>query len=228
MGRDIHRLTKIANVKEVVKFLAERYDTSKSQVFDCYRCFIYFQKSRSNLEAFMKPRERVYWVQILTLMNTPDTSQLDNEELLRKLNATIKRTIEKIDKACEELDSFSPSQKARMATNVILMNQSIDRLKVAQTYNEDPFPRSEDYLAKVRMLPCAVTGEEGVHAHHMDIGTPGMKGSDYSCIPLRPDLHDFYTRYGQEAFEHKYNVNCWELITNTLHKINFNTTIKTA
>jgi len=68
-------------------------------------------------------------------------------------------------------------------------------------------PRSEEYKAWIRTLPCVACGIEGRSeaAHTGTDGGMSMKASDYSCVPLCGDCHrqapGAYHRIGKQAFE---------------------------
>jgi len=51
----------------------------------------------------------------------------------------------------------------------------------------DPKPKTDKdpaYLRWVRKQPCVITGRTPCEAHHTETGGMGMKGSDYSAVPL--------------------------------------------
>ena len=51
-------------------------------------------------------------------------------------------------------------------------------------------PRNKKYLAWIRTLPCCLCGRpQDVQAHHSESGGMGIKGSDYSALPLCPVCH---------------------------------------
>jgi hypothetical protein len=89
---------------------------------------------------------------------------------------------------------------------------------------EDPFskrviPRSKEYLNLVRQLPCLVTGSTTVEAHHTEVGGKGIKGSDYSCVPLDPLLHKEYHDLGPSEFERRNDVRIGDLVARTMHLV---------
>jgi len=46
-------------------------------------------------------------------------------------------------------------------------------------------PRDKKYLAWIKTLPCQVCRTPGAtEPHHTETGGIGIKGSDYSCVPL--------------------------------------------
>lgn len=72
--------------------------------------------------------------------------------------------------------------------------------------------RDPQYLEFVRSFPCIVCkAKEAVHAHHVDTGGLGVKGSDFSSVPL---CHLHHT--GGDASIHKLGIEEFE----KLHSIN--------
>lgn len=68
-----------------------------------------------------------------------------------------------------------------------------------------PCHRNDDYLAFVRTLPCAATGDtRNVVAHHVRLGPGGgaigLKPSDYRCVPLTAYEHQHLHNMGERAF----------------------------
>ena len=58
------------------------------------------------------------------------------------------------------------------------------------------------YMGQVKQLPCVITGEYGVIAHHVCHDRRGRgKWNGFSCIPLVARLHDRMTDEG--IHEHK-------------------------
>jgi len=56
----------------------------------------------------------------------------------------------------------------------------------------DPKPvtdKDPKYLAWIRKQPCVITGRTPCEAHHTQTGGMGMKGSDYSALPLHHAEH---------------------------------------
>ena len=62
-------------------------------------------------------------------------------------------------------------------------------------------PRDSSYIDWLHTLPCLLCGKQGVHAHHTKSGGAGIKGSDYSCIPVCPKCHtDIHQHHGKGNF----------------------------
>jgi len=56
------------------------------------------------------------------------------------------------------------------------------------------------YLAWVRKQPCVITGRSPCEAHHTETGGIGMKGSDYSAVPLHWRQHRICHAVGEKTF----------------------------
>ncbi len=74
-------------------------------------------------------------------------------------------------------------------------------------------PRSEKYRRWIASQPCLICASPETQAAHTERGGRGMKGSDYSCVPLCLRHHDELDgrrkvagRYGREAFESHYGI----------------------
>lgn len=69
---------------------------------------------------------------------------------------------------------------------------------------KDKAERDEAYLKFVRSLPCCITGESPVQAHHL-VGhgesVMGSKCSDYYTIPLSPRVHSELHNHGFKSWE---------------------------
>ena len=62
------------------------------------------------------------------------------------------------------------------------------------------------YLAWIRKQPCVITGKTPCHAHHTDTGGVGMKGSDYSAVPLYHTEHRRCHDVGNKTFWASYDL----------------------
>ena len=64
------------------------------------------------------------------------------------------------------------------------------------------------YMTRVHELPCSVTGQPGVEAHHpkgLAWGTGmGQKAPDETAIPLSRKIHADYHRMGVKTWEATY------------------------
>ncbi len=62
--------------------------------------------------------------------------------------------------------------------------------------------RDPDHLARIRTLPCIVSGTLGVDAHHVRIGlrTMGVRKSDARAVPLSRIKHNELHSMKEDAF----------------------------
>jgi len=65
--------------------------------------------------------------------------------------------------------------------------------------------RSDKYLDYIRSLPCCLCGKTSV-PHHTHSGGVGMKGSDFSCIPLCGEHHTELHTIGRATFEERNDI----------------------
>ena len=56
------------------------------------------------------------------------------------------------------------------------------------------------YLAWIRKQPCVTTGKTPCEAHHTETGGMGMKGSDYSALPLCHTEHKLCHQVGAATY----------------------------
>ena len=56
------------------------------------------------------------------------------------------------------------------------------------------------YLAWIRKQPCVITGKTPCEAHHTQTGGIGMKGNDYSALPLHHAEHQRCHQVGARTF----------------------------
>jgi hypothetical protein len=80
-------------------------------------------------------------------------------------------------------------------------------------------PRSEEYKKFVRSLPCSSCGSPGPsEPHHVEQGGVGIKGSDYSCIPLCNSCHRFLEDRGHRRAEIQSHFSVSMAVAETLHQ----------
>lgn len=65
---------------------------------------------------------------------------------------------------------------------------------------------SEDYLDYIRSLPCRICDFNPVDPHHVETGGVGMKGSDFTAIPLCRKHHDELGSKGKETFQQLHGI----------------------
>lgn len=80
------------------------------------------------------------------------------------------------------------------------------------TLKKRPPGRSEEYKEFIRHeCPCYVCAcvPRSTVPHHMETAGTGLKGSDFSCVPLCRTHHDECHAMGIETFQARYEVNLW-------------------
>lgn len=80
--------------------------------------------------------------------------------------------------------------------------------------------KNKKYLEWVRSLPCVITGDHIVEAHHLiGYGQSGMglKASDWYAFPLSPLLHRELHDRGWKEWEEKYGCQ-WRFVAQTMHQ----------
>lgn len=66
--------------------------------------------------------------------------------------------------------------------------------------------RSPEYLDYIRSCKCYVCEAWPIEPHHTGKGGVGLKGSDFTAIPLCPRHHRAFHDMGIETFEKKYQL----------------------
>ena len=64
--------------------------------------------------------------------------------------------------------------------------------------------RSKEYLAYIRTLECCVCRRMPVEPHHVGAGGVGLKGSDFTAVPLCRTHHREVHDAGQQTFQERY------------------------
>lgn len=65
--------------------------------------------------------------------------------------------------------------------------------------------RCKEYLEYISESPCYVCLKDA-EAHHTDVGGIGLKGSDFSCIPLCREHHRELHGIGRYTFEDRHRI----------------------
>ena len=69
--------------------------------------------------------------------------------------------------------------------------------------------RSPEYLDYIRQKPCCVCQISPAVPHHTARGGTGLKGSDFSCVPLCVAHHGLVHSMGRHTFQATHGV-CFE------------------
>ena len=80
------------------------------------------------------------------------------------------------------------------------MKEFTYRTQMNREYPKPKTDKDPKYLAWVRKQPCVITGRTPCEAHHTETGGMGMKGSDYSALPLYHTEHAICHQIGTGRF----------------------------
>jgi len=83
------------------------------------------------------------------------------------------------------------------------MQTSTKKAKVntVSTLFKTKTPRDKKYIEWIRSLSCCVCGYfPPSDPHHSESGGKGIKGSDYSCLPLCHTCHQLIHNKGKDTF----------------------------
>ena len=130
----------------------------------------------------------------------------------------LERRSERLEQDAQDLQRRTTSPEAEGVTVQAQLVAQDTRAQLRQVEAKPQTPRSTEYLTFVRSLPCCVTGQPGAEAHHVEQGGVGMKGSDFSCIPLAPAVHRYVENQGHRAAETFYGFSVAEALIETMHR----------
>ncbi len=75
---------------------------------------------------------------------------------------------------------------------------------------KNPPGRSQAYLDYIRSLPCIVC-RQPAEPHHTETAGVGLKGSDFSCVPLCREHHGKSHNMTAYEFRSKYGISMQRL-----------------
>lgn len=76
--------------------------------------------------------------------------------------------------------------------------------------------RSPEYLDYIRSMPCYVCQNSPSEPHHTGAGGVGVKGSDFTCVPLCRRHHALAHSMGCETFQEEYGIRFNDVIVANL------------
>jgi ElaB/YqjD/DUF883 family membrane-anchored ribosome-binding protein len=171
----------------------------------------------------------VRWYHIQRELRGNETQEkLSDPEKAKKLKDKIKSKVEKTAQQLEQLNTLAEQASAEEQDEVRGLTQAA--VKEIQRTSRNFFasgeiepdtkkriPRSEEYMEYIRNMPDPIDGTTNVDPHHCDVGGTGIKGSDFSCIPLSREHHNEIEDNTESWFEDKYNVDLNELQKQYMH-----------
>ena len=219
----LHTPTKYG--QNTLKQLSKLTGVSENLLREAKRMVTFFEVDFDKYQAWLDESKAQYgrvrtWSEVRSVIRSDDPKRgpLEPEAIKSRIMRRIERTAHDLE-TINKLAGDSPEvQGVALKTIEEISEFARKGVRVFDPGEKQPIPRSDSYLNFIRALPCAVTGKMGeTHAHHTKIGGKGIKGSDYSCIPLCADKHKEYHDIGRQTFEEKYNVNVRELTAEYMH-----------
>jgi hypothetical protein len=149
-----------------------------------------------------------------------DPTVIGAEALAERVSRSVERAGEEVAQAAghslDEEHRITITEAARSLRQEGLNRLAETAVELDESTTED-IPRDEHFMRFVSKLPCCATGEmppvdgwsverQAVDPHHTGTGGTGIKGSDYTCVPLSRPAHDFLHQHGVRVFEKEYGV----------------------
>jgi hypothetical protein len=123
------------------------------------------------------------------------------------------REVETLTIKLEELREFlnAPELDMEKKREILGVIEKTEEVMVSNVMSSKAtIGKSEDYLDYVRSLPCRICDDNPVDPHHTETGGVGMKGSDFTAIPLCRKHHDEYHSVGKKSFGELHGIIVWE------------------
>jgi hypothetical protein len=206
--------------ENTIKELSQVAGVHENTLRECVRLVEFFNANENVYKEWLAEgkngRRRFYEAQQLIRSNT-DPRVLGPENLMQRVVGRLEKTAEDLELLSQYAHEGNDEAEGVLVAVVDTVREF--GANQASVFQQPKTPRSEAYLNYIRSLPCAVSKSQiNVEAHHVIISGKGIKGSDFSTVPLSHDLHMEYHATGRTTFENKYNVNMDELMLNYLHK----------
>jgi hypothetical protein len=203
-----------------IRRLQEEIGVHENTLRECARFWRSFEGSPRALEAWMNEMEDVRWIDAqrrIRSLSDPRVVGVENYvgSLARRIEG-VGKDIAELQEVLSRADVEEELRESALATAHAAVEEV---LSIPHEMMDTTTPRSPAYLKWVRSQPCCVSGSvESVEAHHLEQGGTGMKGSDFSCIPLDSTLHMKLENRGHVWFENTYEVNLRYELMRHLHR----------
>ncbi len=167
------------------------------------------------MEGVKKPAE--YMLRELIAANS-NPEVIGSERLASRMAHRFERLGEDIDTYSELVErNVVDREQAEGMFN--LLHESLTKFREVSSFKTGQVVHP-GYRALVRSMDCIITGQPGPSdPHHVMVGGVGMKGSDFSCIPLSREIHTEAENRGHAWLEETFGVRTGDLIAKTMHKI---------
>lgn len=203
----------LANVKtrygdSFIRSLAEDTNWYKSSLYD-YRALGKAFDTEEDLKAYWDQCERrgikMNLTKLLRGVTAASTQRPDLHGGKAQVVDDLMREVETLGIKLEKLREFTDApelslDKKREILGVLQKAEEV-MSEPSQKSFQTTIGQSEDYLDYIRSLPCRICDFNPVDPHHVETGGVGMKGSDFTAIPLCRKHHDELHSGGKETFQ---------------------------
>ncbi len=194
----------------------ERTGIHRNTLRVCVRVYDYFNRDIEQFEKYLENKGKVPWYQIESLVRANTNPEVLGED------AWYNRILKRVERLSQDLDDLNTRAAAGDEEALSVMERAVEEVSAFQRnatkiLGTPSTPRSQEYLRFVRTLPCAVTGKTPSDPHHTLVRGMGIKGSDFSCIPLCREAHTYLHDHGLDEFQRYYGINVAEVVADTLH-----------
>lgn len=194
----------------------ERTGIHRNTLRVCVRVYDYFNRDIAQFEKYLEDKQKVPWYRIEALVKANTDPEVLGED------AWYTRIVSRVERLSRDLDELNTKAAAGDEDAINVMSRAVEEVSAFQRsasriLGAPATPRSREYMDFVRGLPCAVTGKVPSDPHHTLGRGMGIKGSDFSCIPLCREAHTYLHDHGVEEFQRYYGVNVAEVVADTLH-----------
>lgn len=212
----------------IIEKLSEKHGINPNTLREARRCAEFFSLDLSLYYDWVTENGRVKnWTDVRKLIRAwNDPEVLGPENLTERLAKRIESTGEDLQKLRQRVHEGEIDRETYEGVEQEFLREieSFEEVK-EEALEEDSnreTPRDDEYLNWVRAQRCEATGSPPPNeAHHVEQGGQGMKGSDYSVIPLSNEVHEYLENHGHRAAEEKYNFSITESLFKCIHEYFF-------
>jgi len=210
--------------ESIIDSLAERHHINANVLREARRCAEFFGLDLELFYDWVTENGDVKtWTQVRRIIRAwSDSDVLGPDALAERLAKRIESTGKDLQKLREQAHNGTIDTETYegVKQNFVDDVESFDQDKEeALEEQEIETVRDQEYINWVKTQPCAATNSPPPNEpHHVAQGGTGMKGSDWTIIPVCRKVHDYIEDVGHEAAEKKYNFSITQALFETMHK----------
>lgn len=210
--------------QSVIKTLAEKHGINANVLREARRCAEFFGLDLSLYHKWVTEEDRLKtWTDVRKLIRAwSDPEVLGPENLSERLATRIESAGQDLRKLRERVHDGDIDRETYEGVEQEFLREVEGFEEEKDEALEEPkqkTPRSEEYLNWVRSQKCIATGSAPPNeAHHVEQGGMGGKGSDYTVVPLDPEVHAYVENHGHKKAEEKYGFNFTQGLFECIHE----------